>query len=64
MAYLSRYSTVSSSKPVDIKDAYVLVVEDNMQNMLLVSRLLDFIGVAGYQWKASGWQILDVVEAP
>jgi two-component system cell cycle response regulator DivK len=49
-------------EPIDPKDAHVLVVEDNLQNMLLLSRLLDHIGVAGYQWKASGWEMFDVIE--
>jgi two-component system cell cycle response regulator DivK len=47
---------------VDPTDAYILVVEDNLQNMLLLSRLLDHIGVQGYQWKSSGWEMFDVVE--
>jgi len=53
---------VSEKEPIDPKDAYILVVEDNMQNMLLISRLLDFIGVCRYEWKASGWQIFEVIE--
>ncbi len=51
-----------STKIIDPKDAYILVVEDNMQNMILISRLLDYIGVRRYEWKASGWEILKVVE--
>jgi CheY-like chemotaxis protein len=53
---------VSRKEPIDPKDAYILVIEDNMQNMLLISRLLDLIGVARYEWKASGWQIFEVIE--
>ncbi len=51
-----------SANSIEAKDAYILVVEDNMQNMLLISRLLDFLGVCRYEWKASGWQMLDVVD--
>ncbi len=51
-----------SKNSVEAKDAYILVVEDNMQNMLLISRLLDFLGVRRYKWKASGWQMLEVVD--
>ena len=47
---------------LDPKHAYILVVEDNMQNMILMSRLLDHIGVKRYEWKASGWQIFEVIE--
>ncbi|GAB4445588.1 MAG: hypothetical protein Kow0031_28150 [Anaerolineae bacterium] len=46
---------------VDPKDAHILIVEDNLQNMLLLSRLLDHIGVARYEWKSSGWEMFDVV---
>ncbi len=51
-----------SKTPIDPKDAYVLVIEDNMQNMILMSRMLDFIGVRRYEWKASGWQIFEVID--
>ncbi len=51
-----------SEKVIEVKDAYVLVVEDNMQNMLLLSRLLDRLKVQRYVWKASGWQMLEVVD--
>jgi two-component system cell cycle response regulator DivK len=47
---------------VDPKDAYILIVEDNMQNMLLLSRLLDHVGVQGYQGKSSGWEMFDIIE--
>jgi two-component system cell cycle response regulator DivK len=50
------------NKSVNPKDAYILVVEDNLQNMLLISRLLDRIGVCRYEWKSSGWEIMDVAE--
>jgi two-component system cell cycle response regulator DivK len=49
-------------KSVNPKDAYILVVEDNLQNLLLISRLLDRIGVRRYEWKSSGWEIMDVAE--
>ena len=53
---------MSTEKVIEPKDAHILVVEDNLQNMLLLSRLLDHIGVKSYQWKASGWQMFEVVE--
>jgi two-component system cell cycle response regulator DivK len=49
-------------KSVDPKDAYVLVVEDNLQNLLLISRLLDRMGVRQYEWKSSGWEIMEVAQ--
>ena len=47
---------------IDPKDAYVLVVEDNLQNLVLIARLLAFIGVHRYEWKASGWQVLEFAD--
>lgn len=46
---------------VDPNAAHILIVEDNLQNMLLLSRLLDHLGVARYEWKSSGWEMFDVV---
>jgi two-component system cell cycle response regulator DivK len=48
--------------PVEPKDAYVLVVEDNLQNLVLVARLLAYVGVRRYEWKASGWQVVQFAE--
>lgn len=47
---------------IDPKDACILVVEDNLQNTVLISRLLDFLGVRQYEWKASGWQISEAID--
>jgi two-component system, cell cycle response regulator DivK len=53
---------MAQRKSVDPKDAYVLIVEDNLQNLLLISRLLDRLGVRQYQWKSSGWEIMEVAK--
>ena len=55
-------ATETKKKPIDPKDAYVLVVEDNLQNLVLIARLLAFIGVRRYEWKASGWQVLEFAD--
>jgi two-component system cell cycle response regulator DivK len=52
----------SLRRPVDPHDAYVLVVEDNLQNLVLIARLLAFLGVQRYEWKASGWQVLEFAD--
>ncbi len=52
----------TTGKVVDPRDAYVLVVEDNLQNLVLVARLLAFLGVRRYEWKASGWQVLEFAD--
>ena len=53
---------MAQQKPVDPKDACVLIVEDNLQNLLLISRLLDKLGVRQYEWKSSGWEIIEVAQ--
>jgi two-component system cell cycle response regulator DivK len=45
------------------RDATILVVEDNVQNFVLITRLLAFLGVKNCEWKASGWQVLKFAEA-
>ena len=52
----------STDKAVDPHNAYVLVVEDNLQNLVLIARLLAFLGVQRYEWKASGWQVLEFAD--
>ena len=44
------------------KDATILVVEDNVQNFVLITRLLAFLGVKKCEWKASGWQVMEFAE--
>jgi len=41
------------------EDATVVVVEDNFQNFVLITRLLAYLGVKDCEWKASGWQVLE-----
>jgi two-component system cell cycle response regulator DivK len=53
---------LNRKKKIEPKDAYVLVVEDNLQNLVLIARLLAFIGVRRYEWKASGWQVLEFAD--
>lgn len=44
------------------KDATILVVEDNVQNFMLITRLLAYLGVKKCEWKPSGWQVLEYAE--
>ncbi|MBC7225984.1 MAG: response regulator [Thermoflexales bacterium] len=48
--------------PVNPQDVTVLVIEDNLNNFLLMARLLAFVGVGRCEWKASGWQVLEYAE--
>ena len=52
-----------SHTPMDPANAYVLVVEDNIQNFVLIARLMAFLGVKQCQWKASGWQVLEFADS-
>lgn len=52
--------TAVSMRP---EDATVIVVEDNFQNFVLITRLLAFLGVKDCEWKASGWQVLEFAES-
>jgi two-component system cell cycle response regulator DivK len=48
---------------VQPKEATILVVEDNFQNFVLITRLLAYLGVKKCEWKASGWQVLEFAES-
>lgn len=48
---------------IDPQDAHVLVVEDNLNNFLLITRLLAYLGVKQCEWKASGWQVLEFADS-
>lgn len=49
--------------PLDPQDCTVLVVEDNLSNFLLMTRLLAYLGIQRCEWKASGWQVLEFAES-
>lgn len=61
---MSQYAAENSvsGNVINPKDAHVLVVEDNLQNLVLIARLLAFVGVRRYEWKASGWQVLEFAD--
>jgi two-component system cell cycle response regulator DivK len=44
------------------ENATILIVEDNFNNFLLMTRLLAFLGVSKCEWKASGWKVLEFAE--
>lgn len=49
-------------KPIDPKEANVLVVEDNPTNFALMARLLAYVGVGTSEWKTSGWGVVEFAE--
>ena len=44
------------------KDAYVLVVEDNVPNFVLIARMLAFMGIQNCEWKTTGWGVVDFAQ--
>lgn len=44
-------------------EATIVIVEDNFQNYVLMSRLLAHLGVKDCVWKESGWQVLEFAES-
>ncbi len=60
---VSNVSTSTKRTPVEPQNAYILVVEDNIQNFVLIARLMAFLGVKQCQWKASGWQVLEFADS-
>ena len=48
---------------IEPHSASILVVEDNLNNFLLITRLLAYLGVRQCEWKASGWQVLEFADS-
>lgn len=46
-------------KPINLENIHVLIIEDNLQNSMLICRLLESIGVQNYSWIASGRDLLE-----
>jgi two-component system cell cycle response regulator DivK len=53
---------VTKDMAVDLTDACVLIVEDNVRNYALLARLLAFMGVKQTEWKRSGWHVLEFAQ--
>lgn len=47
--------------PADVKDATVLIVEDNVSNFVLMARLLGYIGLH-CEWKTSGYEVVEYAD--
>lgn len=52
----------SSHKPVDPRNATVLVVEDNVSNFVLIARMLGYLGVH-CEWKTSGYEVVEYADS-
>ena len=52
----------ADNKNVKPQDAYVLVVEDNVPNFVLIARMLAFMGIQNCEWKTTGWGVVDFAQ--
>lgn len=48
---------------IEPANVHVLVVEDNVDNYMLMARLLAYLGVKHQEWKRSGWQVLEFADS-
>ena len=48
-------------KPISLKDATVLVVEDNVSNFVLIARMLGYLGIH-CEWKTSGYEVVEYAD--
>lgn len=47
--------------PASVRDANVLIVEDNVSNFVLMARLLGFVGIH-CEWKTSGYEVVEYID--
>jgi len=45
----------------NVKDATILIVEDNVSNFVLMARMLGYIGVH-CEWKTSGYEVVEYAD--
>ncbi len=48
-------------KNTNLKDATVLVVEDNVSNFVLIARMLGYLGIH-CEWKTSGYEVVEYAD--
>src|SRR5210317_755633 len=48
-------------KNTELKDATVLVVEDNVSNFVLIARMLGYLGIH-CEWKTSGYEVVEYAD--
>ena len=54
-------SSWRNEKYTMVKDAVVLVVEDNVSNFVLIARMLGFLGIH-CEWKTSGYEVVEYAD--
>ena len=51
----------SDKNSFDLKEAIVLVVEDNVSNFVLIARMLGYLGIH-CEWKTSGYEVVEYAD--
>ena len=54
-------NTEPIGKSLAMKDATVLVVEDNVSNFVLIARMLGYLGIH-CEWKTSGYEVVEYAD--
>lgn len=54
-------NTEPTRKSPALKDATVLVVEDNVSNFVLIARMLGYLGIH-CEWKTSGYEVVEYAD--
>ena len=54
-------NTEPTDKLSSLKDATVLVVEDNVSNFVLIARMLGYLGIH-CEWKTSGYEVVEYAD--
>jgi len=54
-------NTEPTGKSLVLKDATVLVVEDNVSNFVLIARMLGYLGIH-CEWKTSGYEVVEYAD--
>ncbi len=54
-------NTEPTRTPPALKDATVLVVEDNVSNFVLIARMLGYLGIH-CEWKTSGYEVVEYAD--
>jgi two-component system cell cycle response regulator DivK len=57
----NRYDSNLTRSPGALKDATVLVVEDNVSNFVLIARMLGYMGIH-CEWKTSGYEVVEYAD--
>ncbi len=57
----ARFSNKVIQKTDMVKDAVVLVVEDNVSNFVLIARMLGYLGIH-CEWKTSGYEVVEYAD--